>query len=104
MGRRIRWVGIIMVLCFALIIVQLANIQFGKAHKLATSPYNPRVALLKYDNQRGIIYAADGTTVLAKSVATPKNTSGYPYHYVREYPEGPLYAGITGSKRPTTRT
>ena len=44
MGRRIRWVGIIMVLCFALIIVQLANIQFGKAHKLATSPYNPRVA------------------------------------------------------------
>jgi peptidoglycan glycosyltransferase len=96
MGRRIRWVGIIMVLCFALIIVQLANIQFGKAHKLATSPYNPRVALLKYDNQRGIIYAADGTTVLAKSVATPKNTSGYPYHYVREYPEGPLYAGITG--------
>ena len=44
-----------------------------------------------------MITAADGT-VLAKSVPTPAgtDTAAYGYHYVREYPQGPLYAGITG--------
>ena len=46
---------------------------------------------------RGSIYAADGT-VLAESVKTPAgtNTADYPYQYVRQYPQGTLYAGITG--------
>ena len=36
--------------------------------------------------------------MLAKSIPTPAgtNTQDYPYHYVRQYPQGPLYAGITG--------
>ena len=38
MGRRIRWVGVIMVVCFGLVIVQLVNVQFVKAHQLANSP------------------------------------------------------------------
>jgi peptidoglycan glycosyltransferase len=86
-----------MLLCFALVIVQLVNIQFVKAKALATSPSNPRVAALADDNNRGSIYAADGT-VLAKSVPTPAGTkrSNYPYDYVRQYPQGPLFAGITG--------
>ena len=46
-----------------------------------------------YDNQRGTITAADGT-VLAKSVETTVSTDKY--HYTRVYPEGPLYADITG--------
>jgi peptidoglycan glycosyltransferase len=101
MGRRIRWLGVVMILCFALICVQLANIQFAKAHKLATSPYNPRVAVLKYDNPRGTIYAADGTTVLAKSVRTTPGKYNYLYHYIRQYPDGPLYAG-PGTTHPFT--
>ena len=91
MGRRIRWLGVVMLLCFGLVIVQLVNIQFVRAKALATSPYNPRVSTLKYDNLRGNIYASDGT-LLAQSV---KATSGL-YHYMRVYPQGPLYAGITG--------
>jgi peptidoglycan glycosyltransferase len=82
-----------MVVAFALVIVQLANIQFRQAGALANSPYNPRVASKVYDNQRGTITASDGT-VLAKSVKT--TASGDPYHYARVYPQGPLYAGITG--------
>ena len=93
MGRRIRWLGVIMLVCFALVIVQLANIQFRQAGALADSPYNPRVAEKVYDNQRGVITASDGT-VLAKSVKT--TASGDPYHYTRVYPQGALYAGITG--------
>jgi len=100
MGRRIRWLGVVMILCFALICVQLGNIQFAKAHKLATSPYNPQVAVLKYDNPRGTIYAADGTTILAKSVRASPGKYNYPYHYIRQYPDGPLYAGITGYDSP----
>jgi penicillin-binding protein A len=97
MGRRIRWLGVIMVVCLGLVVAQLVNIQLVKAKQLQTSPFNPRVASQKYVNPRGSIYAADGT-VLAKSVKTPagSDTTGYSYQYVRQYPQGPLYAGITG--------
>ena len=97
MGRRIRWLGVIMVLCLGLVVVQLVNIQLVKAKQLQSSPYNPRIASQQYINPRGTIYAADGT-VLAKSVKTPAgtDTSAYPYQYVRQYPQGPLFAGITG--------
>jgi peptidoglycan glycosyltransferase len=93
MGRRIRWLGVILVLCFALVIVQLVNIQFRQASALANSANNPRIAAKKFDNERGTIMAADDT-VLAKSVKT--NSSSSTYNYEREYPDGPLFAGITG--------
>ena len=97
MGRRIRWLGVIMVVCLGLVVAQLVNIQLVKAKQLQSSPYNPRVASQQLRQPAGTIYAADGT-VLAKSVPTPAgtNTTDYPYHYVRQYPQGPLYAGITG--------
>ena len=97
MGRRIRWLGVIMVACLGLVVAQLVNIQLVKAKQLQTSPYNPRVAVLRFDNPRGMISAADGT-VLARSVPTPAGTdkAAYGYRYVREYPQGPLFAGITG--------
>jgi peptidoglycan glycosyltransferase len=97
MGRRIRWLGVIMVVCLGLVVAQLVNIQLVKAKQLQSSPNNPRIASQQYINPRGTIYAADGT-VLATSVKTPAgtNTTNYPYEYVRQYPQGPLYAGITG--------
>ena len=97
MGRRIRWLGVIMVVCLGLVVAQLVNIQLVKAKQLQTSPNNPGVAAQKYVNPRGTISAADGT-VLAQSVPTPAGTNRteYPYDYVRQYPQGPLYAGITG--------
>ncbi len=97
MGRRIRWLGVIMVACLGLVVAQLVNIQLVKAKALQNSPDNPRVAALKFVNPRGEILAADGT-LLAKSVPTPAaaTAAGYDYKYVRQYPQGPLYAGITG--------
>ena len=97
MGRRIRWLGVIMVVCLGLVVAQLVNIQLVKAKALQTSPFNPRISSQVYINPRGTITAADGT-VLAKSIPTPAgtNTQDYPYHYVRQYPQGPLFAGITG--------
>jgi penicillin-binding protein A len=97
MGRRIRWLGVLMVACLGLVVIQLVNIQLVKAKQLQNSPFNPRVAAQKDNNARGNIYAADGT-LLATSVPTPAGTNktDYPYHYVRQYPQGPLFAGITG--------
>ena len=91
MGRRIRWLGVIMVICFGLAIVQLVNIQVVKAPALRASASNPRNEGKQYDNQRGDIYASDGT-LLAESV---KSSSG-PYHYMREYPQGSLYSQVVG--------
>ena len=101
MGRRIRWLGAIMVACMGLVVFQLVNIQLVRAKALQTSPYNPRVAVLRFDNPRGEIFAADGT-VLAQSVPTPAGTNkaDYPFKYMRQYPQGPLYAGITGYDSP----
>jgi len=97
MGRRIRWLGVIMVVCLGLVVAQLVNIQLVKAKQLQSSPNNPAIASQQYINPRGTILAADGT-VLAKSIPTPAgtDTTNYPYQYVRQYPQGPLYAGITG--------
>ena len=101
MGRRIRWLGAIMIACMGLVVFQLVNIQLVKAKSLQNDPNNPRLSVLKYNNPRGEILAADGT-VLAKSVPRPPgtNTVDYPYKYVRQYPQGPLYAGITGYYSP----
>jgi peptidoglycan glycosyltransferase len=97
MGRRIRWLGVIMVACLGLVIAQLVNIQLVKAKALQTSPYNPRIEVQRFVNPRGEILASDGT-VLAKSIATPAGTNriDYPFHYVRQYSQGQLYSGITG--------
>ncbi len=100
MGRRIRWLGLVMVVALGLIVVQLVNIQLVKAKALQTSPYNPRVSGQEHTNPRGTIYAADGT-VLAKSVrVTVTPTSDYQYHYMRQYPDGPLFSGIVGYDSP----
>jgi len=87
MERRIRWVGVVMVLCFFALFVQLNNIQINKAHALSTSPNNPRVIQVSRNDPRGDILSADGI-VLASSVPA---TSGY-YKYQRVY--NPLTASL----------
>jgi peptidoglycan glycosyltransferase len=91
MGRRIRWLGVVMITCFAVAIVQLVNIQLVEAPALRASPDNPRNAVEAADNFRGDIYASDGS-VLAQSV---KSTGGS-YSYTREYSGGALYAQVVG--------
>jgi peptidoglycan glycosyltransferase len=91
MGRRIRWLGVVMMACFALAIVQLVNIQYAKAPGLRASPNNPRSVEKAADNLRGDIYAADGA-LLARSVKTSSGS----LDYTREYPGGSLYSQIVG--------
>ncbi len=93
MGRRIRWLALVLALCFVAVLVQLVNIQLQRAPALNATPSNPRNAVKRFDNDRGLILASNGT-VLAKSVPTGE-PSGH-YEYARVYPTGPLYSGIVG--------
>jgi penicillin-binding protein A len=92
MGRRIRWLGLIMIVCLSAVIVQLVNIQLVRAPALRDSANNPRNSSKVYDNQRGNICASDGT-LLAQSV---RSASARPFLYLRKYPHGSLYSQVVG--------
>lgn len=98
MEKRIRRLGIFMVLCFVALFIQLNNIQVVKAHSLATSSENPAVIQAEQINPRGEILAADGT-VLAQSVPAPP---GNFYKYQRVYPTATagLFVNIVGWDSP----
>jgi len=84
MGRRIRWLGVVLMVCFGLVIVQLTNIQFRRANALAHSGANPVNRVPNFNNDRGSIFAQDGT-LLAHSVRiAPKGSTTY--QFAREYP------------------
>jgi len=113
MEKRIRRLGIFMLLCFVALFIQLNNIQVFKANSLTNSPHNPRVQALARSQTRGSILAADGTP-LAISVPAPK---GSLYKYQRVYPrntatlfaqivgfDSSIYGNFRGSRRSTTTT
>ena len=54
MGRRIRWLAVVLILCFGLLLFQLYNVQFRRASALANSPYNPTLVTQKFDNYPGL--------------------------------------------------
>ncbi|HXQ60893.1 MAG TPA: penicillin-binding transpeptidase domain-containing protein [Acidimicrobiales bacterium] len=97
MARRIRWLGVGMVVCFFLLFLQLNDIQVVKAHQYATDPDNPAVKA-QGQQPRGDIQSADGQ-ILAKSVRAPKNSG---YKYERVYPEkwASLFSGVVGVDSP----
>jgi peptidoglycan glycosyltransferase len=94
MERRIRRLGIFMVLCFIALFIQLNNIQVIKANSLANNPENPRVQLVERSQTRGSILSADGVT-LASSVLAPKG-SVYKYQRVYDNYTATLFSQILG--------
>jgi peptidoglycan glycosyltransferase len=92
MARRISWLGVAMAACFIVLFLQLNNVQVVKAHQYATASGNPANSTQEYNQPRGIIQSADGV-LLAQSVHTAK---GSYFKYQRQYPQGSLFAQITG--------
>jgi peptidoglycan glycosyltransferase len=93
MEKRIRRLGIFMMICFVALFIQLNNIQVLKANSLANNPSNPRVVAVELSQPRGDILSSDGVT-LASSVSTTGNV----YKYKRVYPQNtaPLFSQIVG--------
>jgi peptidoglycan glycosyltransferase len=89
-NRRIRNLGLAVMALFLALFVNLNYLQVVKADSLANDPRNGRVALKQFTKDRGEIQTADGV-VLARSVPTNDELK-----FQRQYPEGPLFAPITG--------
>jgi peptidoglycan glycosyltransferase len=89
--RQIRRVAMAFLVLFAVLFAQINYLQVFAADRLANNPANQRLLLQAYKVFRGDILARDGRTVLAKSRATTGELK-----YLRVYPNGPLYAGVTG--------
>lgn len=91
MNAPLRRVGVVVMVLFGLLFLNLNWIQAYKADEYRTSDYNGRVQVAEYERRRGNIEA--GGTALA----TSKETDGK-YRYLRTYPGGPKYAHVLGYK------
>lgn len=91
MNGRISKVGLGLIVCFSLLFLQLTRIQVLQVEELADNPENLRSIDRSYEQGRGIVASADGA-VLARSVDTPTSN----FARLREFPEGELFAHVTG--------
>jgi penicillin-binding protein A len=92
-NRRIRRLGIALVALFGLLFAQVSYLQVFAAGRISGNPANARRQIIaEYQVDRGQILTADGTVI-----ALSKPTTGHAaLRYARIYPQGPLYAGVTG--------
>ena len=90
MSAQIRRLGIALVVLFGALFAQLNYVQVVRADKLATDPRNTRQATKDFSRARGTIQTADGV-VVARSVDVDTQ-----FKRLRQYPEGPLFAHVTG--------
>lgn len=89
MNRQIRRVAIAVGVLMAALLLNLNYVQVVKSDSYRNNKSNRRVILNEYANPRGRIIVQG--TPIAESVATKDELK-----YLREYPNGPVYADLTG--------
>lgn len=92
MNRALRRISIATMLMFVLLLLNVNYLQAFQADSLTSKPGNVRAFERQFQQQRGPIVAADGSTVLAESVARKNSV----YKFQRVYPQGRMYAAVTG--------
>jgi peptidoglycan glycosyltransferase len=90
-NKQIRRLGVFLIICYLALFVKLNQVQVLQADELNNHPNNSRLVQVEYNRPRGAITSADGA-LLAHSV----EVEGETFKRVREYPEGPLFASVTG--------
>ena len=90
MTRQIRALGIGLMACFLVLFVQLNRLTVFQAAELNDNPVNTREILRDFTQPRGSITTADGV-VIAESVPSDDR-----FELQRRYPEGDLFAHVTG--------
>jgi penicillin-binding protein A len=88
--RQIRLLGMGLMVCFAVLFVQLNRLTVFEAAQLNDNPNNTREILRDFNRPRGSVSTVDGV-VIAQSVPSDGR-----FDLQREYPEGDLFAHITG--------
>jgi peptidoglycan glycosyltransferase len=92
MNSAIKKVGIAVSVLILVLIGQLTYLQVVDANNLAHDPRNVRNTLDVFNRARGNIVTSDGQ-IVATSVPV---TGSSDFKYQRQYPNGPLYAEISG--------
>lgn len=90
MNAQIRKLGVVMIVLFSALFLQLNYLQVIQANDLNNHPSNSRAVVRDFSQPRGVIQTADGA-VIAQSVP-----SGDAFKFQRQYPLGPMFAHITG--------
>ncbi len=90
MNTQIRRLGIVLIVLFTALFIQLNYLQVIEANDLNNHPANSRAVVRDFSQPRGVIQTADGA-VVAQSV--PSNDA---FKLQRQYPLGPLFAHVTG--------
>jgi peptidoglycan glycosyltransferase len=85
----LRRVAISVLVLFTLLIINVNYIQVVRSDELRNNTSNTRVLAAQYDRERGAI-VVDGEAI-AESVPTDGRLK-----YLRRYPQGELYAAVTG--------
>ena len=91
MNTPLRRVGLAMLAMIVLLLANATYIQIVKADDYRSDSRNQRVLLDEYARQRGRIQSQFGGSILAS--VTPTNDR---LRFLRQYPDGPLYAPVTG--------
>lgn len=89
MNAPLRRVAISVLVLFTLLIINVNYIQVVRSDELRNNTSNTRVLAEEYDRERGAIVVAGNP--IAESVPTGDRLT-----YLRQYPQGPLYAAVTG--------
>jgi peptidoglycan glycosyltransferase len=87
----LRRAGVVVLILFGLLFVNLNWVQGYKAQSYRTDPHNARVQLSEYQRQRGTIALSGGQVIAAQSVPTEDELK-----YQRQYPLGAAYAPFVG--------
>ncbi len=90
MNTQIRKLGIVMLVLFSALFIQLNYLQVIEAGDLNAHPANSRAVVRDFVQPRGVIQTSDGA-VLAQSV--PSNDA---FKLQRQYPLGALFGHVTG--------
>ncbi|ASO17705.1 peptidoglycan glycosyltransferase [Actinoalloteichus hoggarensis] len=98
MNTPIRRVALTVMLMIVALLVNLTYIQVIWSDELRAHPSNSRTLTEELARQRGDIIVGN------EAVATVEETGDNVYPYQRVYPDGPIYAPITGYYSPAGRT
>jgi peptidoglycan glycosyltransferase len=89
-NHALRRISILALILFGLLLVNVNYVQAFQASSFVGDPGNGRAFAQQFQYQRGAIVTADG-----KTIAESLPVKGI-YNYQRFYPNGPLYAPVTG--------
>jgi len=90
MNTQIRRLGIVMLVLFSALFVQLNYLQVLGAKRLNDHPGNTRAVARDFSRPRGLIQTSDGVVVAVSEDSADQ------FERLRRYPEGPLFSHLTG--------